>query len=98
MRAHPKTLARSLPDFCWYFPPIVPSLFRPNLRKSRRALHVVDRLTFGGKLSDVERAKRKDVEKWIDEQLFPERILQTLEKGGLNGSLYPPQRHLPHRM
>jgi uncharacterized protein (DUF1800 family) len=51
--------------------------FQTKLPKDQQALHAVDRLTFGGKPADVERAKRIGVEKWIDEQLHPERLAEN---------------------
>ena len=48
--------------------------FQTKLNKDQQALHVVNRLTFGGSPAEVARAKKMGVEKWIDEQLHPERI------------------------
>ena len=39
-----------------------------------RAEHAVARLTFGAKPGDVERVMRVGVDRWIDQQLHPERI------------------------
>jgi uncharacterized protein (DUF1800 family) len=48
--------------------------FQTKLNKEQQALHVADRLTFGARPADVERVRKIGVEKWIDEQLHPERI------------------------
>ncbi len=51
--------------------------FQTKLNKEQQALHVVERLTFGARPGDVERVRRMGVEKWIDEQLHPERIAEN---------------------
>src|SRR5450432_697599 len=40
----------------------------------KRAVHALNRLTFGPKPGDVEQVMRMGVDKWIDEQLRPEKI------------------------
>jgi len=52
---------------------LVASLFFA-LNDRQRAQHVLDRLAFGAKPGDVERVMRMGVDRWIDEQLHPERI------------------------
>jgi hypothetical protein len=57
---------------------------RPCLRKrrtsrssagdQRRALHALNRLTFGPRPGDVQRVMAIGVDKWIDLQLHPEKI------------------------
>jgi uncharacterized protein (DUF1800 family) len=44
------------------------------LSKRERAEHALDRLTFGPRPGDVERVEKMGVERWIDEQLHPEKI------------------------
>ena len=51
--------------------------FQTRLTKEQQALHVVDRLTFGGHPADLERVRLIGVEKWIDEQLHPDRIAEN---------------------
>ena len=40
----------------------------------KRAVHALNRLTFGPRPGDVERVRRMGVDKWIDLQLHPEKI------------------------
>ncbi len=40
----------------------------------KRALHVLNRLTFGPRPGDVQRVMAMGVDKWIEEQLHPEKI------------------------
>ncbi|MGA2355282.1 MAG: DUF1800 domain-containing protein [Terriglobales bacterium] len=40
----------------------------------KRAVHALNRLTFGPRPGDVERVRQMGVDKWIDLQLHPERI------------------------
>jgi uncharacterized protein (DUF1800 family) len=44
------------------------------LTKRERAEHALDRLTFGPRPGDVERVEKMGAERWIDEQLHPEKI------------------------
>jgi uncharacterized protein (DUF1800 family) len=48
----------------------------PNspIYEHKRALHALDRLTFGPKPGDVQRVTAMGVDKWIDQQLHPEKI------------------------
>lgn len=48
--------------------------FQTKLNREQQALHVVERLTFGARAGDVEHVRKIGIEKWIDEQLHPERI------------------------
>jgi uncharacterized protein (DUF1800 family) len=72
--AHLKILAPFAAGLLLVLPADSSKPFQTKLNKDQLALHAVDRLTFGGKPAEVERAKRMGVEKWIDEQLHPERI------------------------
>jgi len=42
-----------------------------------RAVHAVNRLSFGARPGDVERVQKLGVDKWIEQQLHPERIDDT---------------------
>jgi uncharacterized protein (DUF1800 family) len=44
------------------------------MENSKRALHALNRLTFGPRPGDVERVQAMGVDKWIELQLHPERI------------------------
>jgi uncharacterized protein (DUF1800 family) len=48
------------------------------LTKRERAEHALDRLTFGPRPGDVERVEKMGVERWMDEQLHPEKIDDAL--------------------
>jgi uncharacterized protein (DUF1800 family) len=52
-------------------------LFQKKLNKDEQILHALDRLTFGPRPGDVERAKKIGLKKWIDLQLHPERISES---------------------
>lgn len=45
-----------------------------RMEESKRALHTLNRLTFGPRPGDVQRVLAIGLEKWIDEQLHPEQI------------------------
>jgi uncharacterized protein (DUF1800 family) len=42
--------------------------------KQKRAVHALNRLTFGPRPGDVERVEKMGVDKWIDLELHPEKI------------------------
>jgi uncharacterized protein (DUF1800 family) len=46
----------------------------PQMDESRRALHALNRLTFGARPGDLERVTAMGVDKWIEQQLHPEKI------------------------
>ena len=46
----------------------------PRLSEDQRILHVLNRLGFGARPGDVERVKAIGVDKYIEQQLFPEKI------------------------
>jgi uncharacterized protein (DUF1800 family) len=48
--------------------------FDQKLSKDQRIVHALSRLTFGARPGDVEQVRRTGLEKWIDQQLHPERI------------------------
>jgi len=45
-----------------------------RLTERQRAQHALDRLGFGARPGDVERVMQVGVDKWVDQQLHPERI------------------------
>src|ERR1700726_535201 len=47
---------------------------RPDDNGQRRALHALNRLTFGPRPGDVQRVMAMGVEQWIDLQLHPRKI------------------------
>ncbi len=51
---------------------------RPPLTERQKVLHVLDRLTFGPRPGDVERVESQGLEKYIDDQLHPERLRDSL--------------------
>jgi len=48
--------------------------FDQKLSKDQRIVHVLNRLTFGPRPGDVDQVRRIGVEKWIDQQLHPDRL------------------------
>jgi len=46
----------------------------PRMSERERAQHVLDRLAFGARPGDVERVLAIGVDRWIEQQLHPERI------------------------
>jgi uncharacterized protein (DUF1800 family) len=50
----------------------------PSLNEDEAAAHVLNRLTFGPRPGDLERVKAIGVKKWIDQQLNPEQIDDSL--------------------
>ena len=57
----------------------------PGVSDRKRALHALNRLTFGPRPGDVQRVMAIGVDHWIDLQLHPERI----DDGALNSRLQP---------
>jgi len=49
-------------------------LFQKKLSKDDQILHALDRLTFGPRPGDVERVKKIGLQKWIFQQLHPDRM------------------------
>ncbi len=56
-----------------------------QIDESKRALHALQRLTFGPRPGDVQRVTAMGVDKWIDLQLHPEKI----DDNNLNARLAP---------
>src|SRR5664280_1511791 len=50
-----------------------PKSFNPEIER-QRALHALDRLTFGPRPGDVQSVAAIGVDKWIEQQLHPEKI------------------------
>jgi uncharacterized protein (DUF1800 family) len=46
----------------------------PQMDESKRALHVLNRLTFGPRPGDVDAVSKMGVDKWIEQQLHPDKI------------------------
>jgi len=53
------------------------------LNDRQRAQHVLDRLAFGAKPGDVERVMAIGVDRWIEQQLHPERIADSAAESHL---------------
>src|SRR5271170_4998243 len=49
-------------------------LFQKKLSKDDQILHALDRLTFGPRPGDVERVRKIGLNKWIFQQLHPDRM------------------------
>src|ERR1700748_3375218 len=45
-----------------------------QMEEQKRAVHVLNRLTFGPRPGDVGRVMQMGIDKWIDEQLHPDRM------------------------
>jgi uncharacterized protein (DUF1800 family) len=60
--------------------------FDQKLIIDKQIVHVLNRLTFGPRPGDVEQVRRMGVDKWIDQQLHPERIT---ENPGLEAKVKP---------
>src|SRR5207247_9914147 len=54
-----------------------------KLTEDQRILHVLNRLGFGARPGDVERVKAMGVDKYIEQQLFPEKIDDTASEARL---------------
>ena len=48
-----------------------------KLTRDRQIVHVLNRLTFGARPEDVEQVRRIGIEKWIDLQLHPDRVVEN---------------------
>jgi len=51
---------------------------KPRLSDDQRIIHVLNRLGFGARPGDVERVKAMGLENYINQQLNPEKILDTV--------------------
>ena len=70
-------------NLCLAFPGVARTKSSP-LTKREQAEHALDRLTFGPRPGDVEQVERMGVERWIDQQLHPERIDDSALEAKLN--------------
>lgn len=53
--------------------------------EQKRALHALDRLTFGPRPGDVQSVTSNGVDKWIEQQLHPEKIDDSAMQARLSG-------------
>ena len=51
--------------------------FRTALTKEQRLTHAVERLSFGARPGDLDRIRQLGVDRWITDQLHPERIAEN---------------------
>src|SRR5689334_5514078 len=51
---------------------------KPRLSDDQRIIHVLNRLGFGARPGDVERVKAMGLENYINQQLNPEKIIDTV--------------------
>jgi uncharacterized protein (DUF1800 family) len=58
---------------------------RTTLTENQKILHVLNRVAFGARPGDIERVRQMGVDKYIDQQLHPERI----DDGALDAKLEP---------
>src|SRR5579884_2360692 len=56
-----------------------------ELDEQKRALHALNRLTFGPRPGDVERVAAMGVDKWIEQQLHPDSINDSALEARLAG-------------
>jgi len=59
--------------------PASPVSFQRKLEKDKQIVHALNRLTFGARAGDIERIRKTGLDKWIDEQLQPDRIAENPE-------------------
>jgi uncharacterized protein (DUF1800 family) len=55
----------------------------PKLTEEQRALHALNRLTFGPRPGDLQKVMDTDVNDWIEQQLHPEEISDSVLEGKL---------------
>ncbi|MEP7352821.1 MAG: DUF1800 domain-containing protein [Acidobacteriota bacterium] len=58
---------------------IDPAAFTRPLKGDQRLVHALNRLTFGPAPGDLEAAKQLGLDKWLDQQLHPEKIAENPE-------------------
>jgi uncharacterized protein (DUF1800 family) len=61
----------------------------PGLNEQRRAVHALNRLTFGPRPGDVQQVMTMGVDRWIDLQLHPEKISDSTLDSRLSGLRIP---------
>jgi uncharacterized protein (DUF1800 family) len=57
----------------------------PQMDESKRAVHALNRLTFGPRPGEAERVAQLGVEHWFEEQLHPEKISDAAIEARLTG-------------
>jgi uncharacterized protein (DUF1800 family) len=55
----------------------------PQLTQEQRALHALNRLTFGPRPGDLQKVMNMDVDDWVEQQLHPEEISDNVLDGKL---------------
>ena len=55
------------------------NLFTRKLPNDKKALHALNRLSFGPRPGDLDAVRKMGLKKWIDRQLHPERISENPE-------------------
>jgi uncharacterized protein (DUF1800 family) len=55
-----------------------------NLTDEQRALHALNRLTFGPRPGDLDKVMNMDVNDWVEQQLHPQEISDSVLDGKLN--------------
>jgi len=56
----------------------------PKLTEEQRALHALNRLTFGPRPGDLQKVMAMDVDDWIEQQLHPDEINNSVMDAKLN--------------
>ena len=64
-----------LPAATWK--PEAPTPFRAALSKDQRLTHAVERLSFGSRPGGLDSIRHYGLDRWIDDQLHPERIAEN---------------------
>jgi uncharacterized protein (DUF1800 family) len=67
-----------------------------ELDSQQRALHALNRLTFGPRPGDLERVQAMGVDSWIEQQLCPERLDDSALQARL--AIYPAMRLNPQEL
>ncbi|HEV2706485.1 MAG TPA: DUF1800 domain-containing protein [Pyrinomonadaceae bacterium] len=65
--------------------PAAPRAESQRLTEEQRIVHVLNRLAFGARPGDVERVRRMGVERYIEQQLNPAKIDDSLAESKLRG-------------
>ncbi len=63
--------------------PLSARLTRSTLTEDQKVLHLLNRIAFGPRPGDVERVRKMGIDKYIDQQLHPERIDDSSMTGKL---------------
>jgi uncharacterized protein (DUF1800 family) len=75
--------------YSFLFPAVIfgapPSLGKTSLTEEQKILHVLNRLGFGARPGDVERVKKIGLEKYIDQQLNPASIDDSVAEAKVKG-------------